>query len=376
MFFYIVVFLLISFFAYSFAKSWVASKQSVGYLLAFLLITCFMGFRYNIGRDFPGYWGDFNILDETYFGLARRYQFEYGYLFLLNCLHFWGLGPRSLFFSTSLIITCLLFRIYKKNKELLPLGILCFLFCDPYEFSINGIRQAIAILAVINAFEYFKPTYRWWHALLCYLLWIILGSLFHSSCIALLAAYPLRFINWERKPLPFILSILPLIGYVLNLSGLVVGLVDFSSFEVDESVRYGQELEDNYGNFAVGSNGLNLGTLLVLIFMMFPLAFKKNILRFYPNLNYLFPLYSIGTTVFFLYSGNMMINRLAYYFTFTLLLLFPALVKSWIKSKKSNYQVFLLGFFGWYLVRFMYTMLFDPGRILWPGAALFGITFY
>jgi len=377
---YSFIFFSVIFFSYSLAQAGVKMGNrktlsiSVPIFISCLIIILFLGTRYNVGRDFIGHWQDYKYLNENDFGYLHRYQMEYGYLYTVKLAQFLPFGAQGIFLITSFITGILFFRLYKTYPRFLPLGIVCFFLCGPYEFEINGIRQGIAILCFLNACTYLNDSVSWKKSVLPYVLWILFGMLFHTSCAAMIAFFLLRFVNVDNHFVRVGLIIAPIIAYLLNITGVVTSLFDFSALEFENS-NYNSYLSGDKADYIkVASDGLNLGQFAIFFTSMIPLYYSRLICERFPNIKVFVLIYAIGLSLSSLFIGNMMVTRLAYYFTFSLLLIYPAFTYCFNKTRELTTNMLLYYIFWmWFIVQYIYTLPNFFKLHVWPGASVFGI---
>lgn len=339
-------------------------------MLSFLIIFLFMGFRYNVGRDFIQYTYHFFYVDTSLFGTGRRYQSEYGYLMMLELSKMMDIGPQALFVVTSFFTVALLYNLYRTSPKYLPLGIVCFFFCGPYVFFINGIRQGLAILSFLNAVPYLWKRLPWEKSVFFYCLWIFVGTMFHSSCWIVIVMLPLRFVNLNAKSLQYLFFLLPLIAYLVNISGLFSNYLNMTDFLVTDSWYDGYLEKDNI--FEISGNARNFGQTLTFITSLIPLFYFKES-KDIEGIRVLLSLYSIGLFFYFLFNGNQMMIRVSYYFYYVLLLLYPLYFRGVLKKRNSINIFFFVIFVSWLVVAFVYSLPKFFEEQLHPNASIFGI---
>lgn len=378
MFIYTILFFITLFSSYILARQAVIANITHKYSncrvflsIVFIILLLFIGLRYNVGRDFPTYYYHYSYIDSSYFGLMNRYQTEFGYLAVLEISRALGFGAQGIFLISSFITLILLFRLYKNYKIFFPLGLLCFFMCDPYVFCINGLRQMLAVMFGLNAFLEINRSNNVRVDFIRYLFWIFGGSLFHSTSFLLIPVFLLRFVNYNNRFFSFVWLLLPIIGYGLNLTGLfTLNIVDIEAFSETSYNNYvgDEKMETKVGLF-------NLGTFLAFVIMMLPLIYRKRIKRYFSNIDVLIPIYSLGMFIMFFFYSNMLLTRISFYFTFSLLLIFPAFVNALkINSNFINNKIILTMFLLGYLVRYLYTLpAFWDNQII-AGAKIFGIS--
>lgn len=339
-------------------------------IVSFLVVFTFMGFRYNVGRDFINYMGDYKYIDSSDFGAAfSYYKYEYGYLVLLQCARFLGTGPQGIFVFSSLILLLLYFNLFKRRWNLLPASIFVFFISTPYVFSINGLRQAIAVFAFLNAINsmvdgsHLKRT-------LCFLVWMIFGVLFHTSLIFFL---PCILLQYEKILSVFntkFLMLIALAGFVINVIGLSADLLPNQELLGTEGYSYGTAFDSD--RFEVEESVLSLGNVFHLGLIMIPLFLYDKIRLFFPEMRIFFVTLALGSTIFFMFTDNMFTQRISYYFLFSELLVYPTVR---LFSRKCVTKI------NWWMVCVvMYVMLFlvaYPGFLdnqLYPNASIWGIS--
>ncbi len=175
MYFYIGLFLIFSFFLFCYSN--VKDK----YLSLMLKISCFLiifipaAIRYNIGTDYSNYVGIFNR-----FSLGKEMKQEFGWRLINQFVYKNGLDVQWIFIISSFITYVVLFKTNKKDSFITL--IIYFLYL--YTFSYNGVRNAISI-------SFF------WYSYICLInekklrgfIFILIGSLFHSSALIYLPLY-------------------------------------------------------------------------------------------------------------------------------------------------------------------------------------------
>jgi len=338
-------------------------------LLSFAVLFTFIGFRYNVGRDFIGYWGDYKHIDSSDFGeVYSFYKYEYGYLSLLKTARFFDMGPQGTFILSTLLVLILYFNLFRKRWDLLPVSIFIFMIGISYGFAINGLRQVIAILAFMNAINSLNEK-NILKRNLFFLLWMSLGTLFHNSVVFFL---PIIVVQFERV-LKFlnskVLIAIAITGLILNIYGVSTELVPNAEFLGTEGYSYGANLERD--NFETNESALSIGNVFRLVLILIPLGLYDKIKVKYPEMRIFFVSLAIGSAIYFLFSNNMFTQRISYYFLFSELLVYPTIYKYYSKLNK--------GINWWQICAVMYLALFVVSfsfffeNQMWPGATVWGI---
>lgn len=335
-----------------------------------IIMIIFIGFRYNVGRDFPAYESTYKYVSIDEFGTSySKYKIEYGFFFLVKLLQALGLGPQSFFFFSSLITIVLFLNLYKETPQFVQTAIIIFFLSLPYNFIINGIRQGIALMCVLNGIKYIAKDENHLKDAFSYAIWILAGAMFHTTALLAFIFYPLKFDIVKNRFNSVILCAIAISGFVLN----SLGIFDPFLFDiVDEGgYSYGSMMESD--RFVMEANGFSLGRALTLIIYLIPLLFYDKLSKTYPDYKVYFILFSIGCFIFFLFPGNMLATRVAYYFLFSEVMIYPLL----FEYKNINNSKILR--FSWYFILLGFVLIqirefgdfFD--QQIWNDASVIGI---
>ena len=338
--------------------------------VSFLIAFTFLGFRYNVGRDFINYMGDYKYIDSSDFGETfSYYKFEYGYYILLLIARFFNTGPQGIFIFTSFILLILYFNLFKNRWNLLPVSFFVFFVGTPYVFSINGLRQAIAILAFLNALNCLNSGSQIKRTFL-FLLWMVLGVLFHTSALFFL---PCVLFKYEKVIGVFnskMLFLIAFAGFILNVLGLSAELLPNQELLGTEGYSYGTAFDSD--RFDVNESVLSLGNVFHLILILIPLSLYDKIKDVCPDMRVYFVSLAFGSTIFFLFSNNMFTQRISYYFLFSEIIVYPVIS---LFARKRGLKI------NWWTVcAVMYFMLFYVAlpvfldNQLYPNASVWGIS--
>lgn len=190
-FFYISAFLISAFFC-SLHKSKNVLVKYIGIIVAIVIPSVVAGKRYLVGTDFATY--DFffsNIRDMSWVNLLfKENRWEIGFRILVKCLSFIG-SNEVIFGSISFIM--LSFFLGTILRICIPSNIALYYFiylCYYYTFSLNNVRQCLALSIVFWASQYV-----WKGELKKFLIWIGFASMFHMSALGSIFIYWL----WDQK---------------------------------------------------------------------------------------------------------------------------------------------------------------------------------
>lgn len=308
----------------SFTIFWIVFEKQVlsrkSFWLPFIVLSLFAGVRnFNVGKDSENYTRNFRTsLDVHYFEfdefIEPGYQFlEYTILRLTN-EYFW------LFFITALIVVYCYLTIIKKYSVNYLLSVFLFITLGVYTFFFNGLRQGLAMAIFSLALPHLLEK-----RLVSYLVVCVLASLFHNSALFMVPFYFL--VNLKVKP-------------IYKISATFLGSLFVSRF----LVNYISTTNDRYEGYATadqeGGGYVTLGFYIIILFAIYVTSriYKIRDKQFVQ----LFTFYAVGV-VFIIPIAMLGANpsgpqRLLAYFTWTLILILPTILK-----KINNIYITTLG---------------------------------
>ncbi|WP_368106836.1 EpsG family protein [Bacteroides nordii] len=208
----ILLLLLVVLFFFSGIEVWKQKKKSkLSFLLLYVLISLIAIVRFGVGADYPGYYNAFQEINSIDINgiselLLINAHGELGYLFLVYLFGKLGLTFYELAILIAIITMPLYYIFLKKycNYSILSLFIFYAIYFVVYPF--NVIRQGLTIALFLGVLLplLFEKKY------LLYVIYTVLGSLFHYSLLTVLI-------------LPFILKFKFKIGtiYIFIILGLI-----------------------------------------------------------------------------------------------------------------------------------------------------------
>ena len=175
-------YLFIAFIAIIISLSYRSNKYSLEY--SFLIITLFLGIRYNFGNDYATYLMHFQIDNSVPLSTALDYsRFEPGWVYV--CRLFKPIGFWGMVFILTFLENFIIYRMVKKyvTPELHWLAIFSFMFTN--SLCLTGasmMRQYLAMCICLCAFELSLSKYKFKIPLSMGIIYI--ASLMHSSALA------------------------------------------------------------------------------------------------------------------------------------------------------------------------------------------------
>jgi hypothetical protein len=349
------IFILIFLFL-AFASYWevfkLEKKQSIFVWVAGILIVVAVGFRVNVGADYPVYkmlfsgfaiytnYGD--VFDKALFR-PNTEEIEWIFVLINKIVFDFGFPFYIVTFIMALITVSLKFTTIYKNVAFPSLALL-FYFMPIMFFEDSGqMRQGLAIAVCVASFKFIKDR-NLFMFLLC--MYIALG--FHKTAISFLPAYWLVKIPLNSKRIFWIL-VIAVLSSPLELYKLGGGFFSSISPE-DVSGAYTGYLNDRYYGTQV-ETGLN--DIVKIFFIIILIRFDKKGCEQVWWYEYMRNLAVFGLALFYFFRSNEIFAvRLpgAYMFFVTMFCL-SSLVYA---VKDRTRQVLYLGFMTYFIAMFFY----------------------
>ena len=215
------------------------------YFFTWLELTLVAGLRsVNVARDTDNYFHAFRaVITSTDLRYLSKHM-ELGFLYFCRLLSYISHSPQILFFVVAGFYTFVFLRMIKKYSPWPLISVLIFVSAVPfgsYIFCLSFLRQALAIGCFLLGLEFLLNDRK-----IPFILLVLLGSVFHKSCIVCLVLLPILKTPLDAKTLliavfgtgvfmlvfPFVLPHLPfgLGHYVGYMSKETSELSHFSAF--------------------------------------------------------------------------------------------------------------------------------------------------
>lgn len=312
------------------------TKYVVFLTFAILFLGLVTGFRsFNVGTDLnytyiPGF---YKILN----GSTNEYS-ERGFVLFIQLLQIFSDNARILVLSTSLIFSFCLCRIAVKKSANLYVCLLASLLSTFYFTSLNNVRQSLAIIILIEGFNYIVDK-----KLFKYLICVFLAFLFHKSALIMIPMYFV--INSEFIKKHYLTLLIISIIILPILSKIFIYLISFT--------KYAYYFNSDFNNGE--SNLLNIIINALWLFISFLLlnnekeTYKESYaLLVIQTFAFLFSYLSLFIKV------SELMSRIANYFIFNQILLIPYLFNR--EEEKSGKGVIALIYtisYGFYMIYFI-----------------------
>lgn len=273
-----------------------------------------------------GYAKNFSI--STLIKMEGRY--EIGFLLFIKVFSYY-FDYQVLFAIVGLFVSFSFGRYIYKYSKRPAFSILAFYTLQFFDLSMSGLRQIIAISILLYAFDFLlrrKPLY--------FIVIVVIASLFHTSSLLFLIAYPLC--NKERKNMFYLISLFAFIFVFALFDNIVIPIV--SRF-LPQYLKYFSETGNSY------SNSLTLASLLMTIVFGTLFMFTKyventnkevirslNLERY--RLNYINDIVLwLGFLMLILSWNGTILTRYKYVFSFAVLISLPNSIYM-IRNKKEK----------------------------------------
>lgn len=332
------------------------TKQQIvhyhGLLFSFIIISIFLGGRYNVGTD----WGNYkDFYDYIATNGINWDNLEPLYLLLNRTISITGFSSSFFFFCISIIQLSIVYFVFKDDKRIFALGMLVyFLCCLP--ISLNIIRQSLAICIFLYAIRYIG------NSPLKYILLITVAGLFHYSSFILLCVYVLSYKCFsfiDNRRLSVILYILSVFGGAVLL-GPILNLVpiDLLGYKYSNNLNNADlEMSVNSGIGMIVNHVLNVIILWYLPKLKTAFAEKSYYLMVVSRA------YIFGIILANIFGVSVFLSRLPLPLVMLKVILVPYIYYYLIYSKSLHKTFIAYGLIFSYILLFVVSVLNGAGGI-------------
>ncbi|WP_242134059.1 EpsG family protein [Aestuariivivens marinum] len=297
--------------------------------IAFFSIIFIVGFRYDVGVDYMGYYRDFYGLGWAHHWEGKISRYEFGYEAILRTLIYFNFKVWTLFTIIAVFIWYFFIQSFKIFPFLLKWG-LFFAFTTGFFFaSMNGMRQTIALAIFMYTIKYIEK-----ESLTKYVVYIILASSFHTSILLVLPFYFfINKISFTNQRWLIIYIITYIVGNKLDIKDVILfGLDLFPKYQhyTDRFLEdFSNPISGGFGNFYL----FFVGFVIILL--------SKDLIKKAPKLKIYYNLFFIGAIMFNFFWKYDILGRIYYLFIWFKIFCMAALVYYLGKSKNS-WLIYLL----------------------------------
>ncbi|NKD46799.1 EpsG family protein [Mammaliicoccus sciuri] len=226
---------------------------------------------------------------------------------LVRTINYIGLEETFIVVLFSILFLISIFWLIYKYSNNSLISIILFICLGYLFFSLTGLRQTFALTFIIISYKYLLERKKYKFIIL-----VLLASLFHSTALVFLIAYPLVYLKLGIKHL-----VVLIIAFLINI------LFNSQIYSLLDNIM----LNEKYEYYLQNEESLNYsGFLIQLSIFLFCLIFKKMILTKSPeNITY-YNLMFIGL-IFQLFATNIaVIFRISLYFSIFSIILLPNVI--------------------------------------------------
>jgi len=293
-----------------------SKKHIIWAYVIFFLLTAL---RYDTGNDYQGYYtgldyictylfagsGSFSSMWKTYLLISGN---EPMYLILAYIFHWLPNAPLLVIGAYSAISIYFFYKAFDEYK-VHSIAFLLFFVSGFLFWYWDLIRQSAAIALFFFALKYIRDGNLWKYVGI-----ILIAMLFHYSAIFLLLFYPLRYVNlnkWIYAGAIMMAVVVLFMGYSFdNLFDYIGNLPFYDSYENDKRI---------------GTHYEGLGYKLRLT--CYALVAIIAVLKLPKTDNYLKGIITIGVVLLVMSQGNLLIDRIAVYPYYAIIIGFGVAVK-------------------------------------------------
>ncbi|WP_208107140.1 EpsG family protein [Halanaerobium congolense] len=286
-----------------------------------LFISTVLGFRYDVGTDFMSY---IHFFERYKFGINPP-DLEFGYELINKLTIYLGLDSWFVFFISAFLINFLILKTIKNNSNNFLLSVII-LFGTGFIFlQINIIRQSIAI-----AFTFYGAKYIVSRDFKKYILFCVLGMMFHFTAFIMIPFYWIANIKWNKTILLlglFLSLILFLQPNILN----VIVKKFLEMFTIPEYEYYIKIIFEKSGGVNSGYRVIFEGLFAFIFILLTP----KEMYKYIKGKIY-FNFFALSYMSNMLFGRFYVVSRVTLYFSIFQTLFFPYFIYNIPANKKNK----------------------------------------
>lgn len=318
---YIFIFIISALLGYIYEKT----EKNIFLLLSIFIISIFSGIRYLVGTDYNNYIDIWYKLKDISFLNAFKSSFEIVNFFICKISVIINPEePQVYFFIYAVLNMLFLYKaILISSKKYIFYKLLVY-FTLFFAFSLNGVRQGLAITIILCAFAYLEKGNN-----KKFLLLTILAIFTHTTAIIVL---PFFFYDSKNKTLKKVIII-----YIMII--ILMFFVIENMYRIPQLMRYMNYFTD-YESSEIGLGVLLKKAPLILIYLIF----FKNINKTNKNTKLYVFLLIMDFLMSYLGYYSYYLNRFALYFSVIQVFAIPDLINILKGKQKIIIKVLIICF--------------------------------
>ena len=321
--FYSILISLLAFFYIPLSTNRDTKKQDHYFYLASIVLFFFAAFRAEtVGGDLESYLPLFqeskydSSLSEIY-NSSLVYGYEIGFLVLCRLINFISTDGRAFIFITTLLSLIGPFLIVKNYSSNKTYSLFLYVLLGFYTFSMNSIRNAIAVSIVMIAISFLLNNKK-----SLYFIFILVATTIHTSAIVSVLLFPL--VNWHFSLKKILVFIVLLLGFFF-----ILGPYLFSYLLSNVFTQYLDKSGDVYSLSGTGYSLLAVVAFVATICLLIYQNVSKEFDETSQRLNTFFLLSVLLSVLMQAFSTYMAaLTRLTNYFYVQVIVLLPTLISN------------------------------------------------
>ena len=307
------------------------------YGMFFIFLTLYSGLRSKyIGNDTSTYLELFQ--EVSYYGVSDdlKERYEILYLYLNRIISYFSIENYVLLLVISFIVLSGYYRFIIKHSSSICLSIFIFFFLRFFDDSMNVLRQSLALVILLLSYQYILRD-----KFIKFLCLVGLAALFHKTALVFIIAYFVRYLNFTRKNIVFVI-----------IGGVTISI--FSGILIDYFMS-------SYYSYYQNSDYMGDTRLASVLFMLFNICFlflcylmlkNKQVSEDIKNQFY-FVL--IGSVMLLISLKFNLLDRVAAYFNVFMIVLIPNSIK---KIRGYNKKIFSAVVVLTIMIIYYYTIIY------------------
>lgn len=266
---------------------------------------CILALRgFTVGVDLDNYIAYYKIIGQMPL-TANFMGIEKGYVLYNSILGHLSSDPRFFFVITSAALVVGISKFIYDYSKIPWLSYFLFITLGFYAIDFGLLRQALAIIIVINGFKYVENG-KFWKFGMC----IVLATLFHSTASFCILIYFLRYLKFT---IPNILAMLVCSGFIyISRRQIISFFLPFASNDYSQLLISGE----GYGML------LMLSTITIL-----SIVFGKKLIVEESRITFQFYVLLTGIVLQLLAAGFSLFSRIVFYFSIIIIAFIPEIIE-------------------------------------------------
>lgn len=323
----------------------IVNRSSIKFIcwmfIAFLALFLVAGLRFEVGKDYTDTYVFTYKLVQAH---SKNIRMDIGLLIIYRIISFFEWNVQWIFIITSFIIAFLTCKSIKNQSKNIALSYWIYICGVFYFFSMNGVRQAIAIIIF-----YYSLTYIENKKLNKYMALNVIGCLFHASAILFL---PLFFVLNKKISL----KVKALAIFIMSVGGKFIIPICMNLLVHTKYAMYitnGAYMAQDTFNFSMI---LNMFFFLVYEIVLSKKEDVKSII--YSNIHF------VGVIISLLATSLPLVIRMFVAFRFVEFLSVPNLIEVHFHNRYR--KLITYGVYVMYFLYFIYAIAIQNGNDVLP----------